>query len=81
LVSSKHIRVEVEPAGPLERAELTIHRDGPEELGVVADLREDAAGLQEVGQIDLVDCAVAEREPHPSAVERLGPCDGALVRV
>jgi hypothetical protein len=44
LVASEHVGVEVDAARPLERAELTIHSEGPEDLGVVADLRDRARG-------------------------------------
>ncbi len=59
------------PTGPLDRAVLTVHGHGLEDLAVITNGSEHAADFQKPGQIDLVHRAVGERQPNPALSERL----------
>jgi len=71
LVAAKHVGVQVDTAGPDDRAELDVHGDSIEDLSVITDRRENAADLEQTRQIDIVDRTVSESQPQPSLGKRL----------
>ncbi len=76
MVSAKHVGIKIYVTGPLDRAELTVHGDGLEDLAVITNRSEHAADLQKPGQIYFVHRAVGERQSNPALSERLNPGDG-----
>jgi len=76
LVTPEHIRIQVHLSGPLDRPELPVHGDGFEGRSIVPNRSEHASGGEERGEVNLVHCAVAERQPNPVPREGLDLGDG-----
>ena len=71
MISAKHVGIKIDVTGPHDGAELRVYSHGLEDIVVVTDRREYAAGLQQPGQIDLVHRAIAEGQPKPALRARL----------
>ena len=61
LVTTQHVRIQVDLAGPFDGPELRVHRDGFELRSIVTNRREHAAGGEERREVDLMHGAIAER--------------------
>ena len=76
LVTTENVGIQVHVAGPFDGPELRVHRDGFECRSIVTNRSEHAAGREERRKVDLMNRAVAERQPDPMPRKGLDLGDG-----